>query len=212
MGKQISIQGDLYSYGILLLELLTAKRSADDMFKDGKNLHRFTRMVLSNHVMDIVDPRLLLEEDMTEKKQAFVVFTRHTIVYTNLVNIIISGRLGLAKFLSKISSGYVNEQSSTVIIKGTTGYVAPRVRYRVNRSLCREICKLSDISARTIYIKETNCNMFKEDLNLQNLTRKALPDQVINIGSTYAAGKRHKEAGVHDLSIEDWTFMFNDKC
>nr|XP_048323066.1 probable LRR receptor-like serine/threonine-protein kinase At3g47570 [Ziziphus jujuba var. spinosa] len=69
MGGQVSILGDIYSYGILLLELFTGKRPTDDMFKDGLSIHQFVAMALPNHVMDIVDPSLLLEDDDGEENE-----------------------------------------------------------------------------------------------------------------------------------------------
>ncbi|VVA38781.1 PREDICTED: probable LRR receptor [Prunus dulcis] len=63
MGGQVSILGDIYSYGILLLELFIGKRPTDDMFKYGLSIHQLAAMALPNHVMDIVDPSLLLETD-----------------------------------------------------------------------------------------------------------------------------------------------------
>ncbi|PRQ60888.1 putative protein kinase RLK-Pelle-LRR-XII-1 family [Rosa chinensis] len=39
MGGAVSTYGDVYSYGILLLEMLTGKRPTDDMFTDDTNLH-----------------------------------------------------------------------------------------------------------------------------------------------------------------------------
>lgn len=62
MGCQVSILGDIYSYGILLLEMFTGRRPTDDMFKDGLSIHQFTAMAFPNRVMDIVDTSLLLIE------------------------------------------------------------------------------------------------------------------------------------------------------
>ncbi|KAL7229107.1 hypothetical protein ACSBR2_007744 [Camellia fascicularis] len=59
LGSEMSTYGDVYSYGILLLEIITGKRPTDSMFEEGLNLHRFSRMAFPNHVMEIVDPVLL---------------------------------------------------------------------------------------------------------------------------------------------------------
>ncbi|ONH94987.1 hypothetical protein PRUPE_7G044200 [Prunus persica] len=69
MGSQVSIMGDIYSYGILLLEMFTGKRPTDDMFKDGLSIHQFTAMALPDHAMDIVEPSLLLETDDEEDEE-----------------------------------------------------------------------------------------------------------------------------------------------
>nr|XP_019704707.1 probable LRR receptor-like serine/threonine-protein kinase At3g47570 [Elaeis guineensis] len=63
MGSKVSTQGDVYSYGILLLEMLTGLRPTDDRFKDGLDLHSFVKMAYPQHVMDILDPALLLDEE-----------------------------------------------------------------------------------------------------------------------------------------------------
>ncbi|XP_017696519.2 receptor kinase-like protein Xa21 [Phoenix dactylifera] len=60
MGAKVSTHGDVYSYGILLLELLTGKRPTDDMFKDGQSLRNFVEMGYPERVMEIVDPSILL--------------------------------------------------------------------------------------------------------------------------------------------------------
>ncbi|XP_077218011.1 uncharacterized protein LOC143852505 [Tasmannia lanceolata] len=55
--------GDVYSYGIILLEMFTGKEPTDDMFKDGLDLHKFTKMSLPERVMEIIDTALLVEDE-----------------------------------------------------------------------------------------------------------------------------------------------------
>ncbi|XP_058110861.1 probable LRR receptor-like serine/threonine-protein kinase At3g47570 [Magnolia sinica] len=62
MGGKASIQGDVYSYGILLLEMITGKGPIDDMFKDNLSLHHYAKLALPEQVIGIADPQLLLEE------------------------------------------------------------------------------------------------------------------------------------------------------
>ncbi|KAL5712172.1 hypothetical protein ACHQM5_014371 [Ranunculus cassubicifolius] len=69
MGSEVSPQGDMYSYGILLLEMFTGKRPTDEMFKDGLSLHHYSKLALSGNVKDIIDASLLLER--TSKGEHF---------------------------------------------------------------------------------------------------------------------------------------------
>ncbi|XP_039170466.1 receptor kinase-like protein Xa21 [Eucalyptus grandis] len=55
MGDTVSTQGDMYSYGIVLLEMLTGRRPTEEAFKDHLNLHNFVKVALPNRVMEIVD-------------------------------------------------------------------------------------------------------------------------------------------------------------
>ncbi|XP_028957104.1 probable LRR receptor-like serine/threonine-protein kinase At3g47570 [Malus domestica] len=60
-GGQVSILGDVYSYGILLLEMFTGKRPTDDVFKGGLSIYQFVAMALPDHVMDVVDHSIILD-------------------------------------------------------------------------------------------------------------------------------------------------------
>ncbi|KAK2430960.1 putative LRR receptor serine/threonine-protein kinase [Trifolium repens] len=66
-GGPVSPQGDIYSYGILLLEMLTGKRPTDDMICESQSLHKLCKMKISEGILEIVDSHLLspFVEDQT---------------------------------------------------------------------------------------------------------------------------------------------------
>nr|GMD24507.1 probable LRR receptor-like serine/threonine-protein kinase At3g47570 [Ipomoea batatas] len=61
IGARASTFGDVYSFGILLLEMFTAKRPIDALFMNGgcESLYGYVEAALSEQVMQIVDPLLL---------------------------------------------------------------------------------------------------------------------------------------------------------
>ncbi|XP_027181697.1 probable LRR receptor-like serine/threonine-protein kinase At3g47570 [Coffea eugenioides] len=63
MGGEVSTQGDVYSYGILLLELFTGKRPTDSMFTEDFSLHSYVKTALSHQIMEIVDPKISMEAE-----------------------------------------------------------------------------------------------------------------------------------------------------
>ncbi|XP_061357694.1 probable LRR receptor-like serine/threonine-protein kinase At3g47570 [Gastrolobium bilobum] len=70
MGLGLSIEGDMYSFGILVLEMLTGRRPTNEMFKDGHTLHNYVKISISNNLVEIVDPTILpneLERDTDNK-------------------------------------------------------------------------------------------------------------------------------------------------
>ncbi|XP_038905806.1 putative receptor-like protein kinase At3g47110 [Benincasa hispida] len=62
IGNRISIEGDIFSYGILLIEMITGKRPTNDMFSNGMDIHLFTTMALRQDAWGIIDPYILFEE------------------------------------------------------------------------------------------------------------------------------------------------------
>ncbi|XP_058008009.1 probable LRR receptor-like serine/threonine-protein kinase At3g47570 [Hevea brasiliensis] len=57
MGSRVSTSGDIFSFGILLLEMFTGKRPTDHMLKDGMSLHNFVKRALPEQVTQILDPK-----------------------------------------------------------------------------------------------------------------------------------------------------------
>ena len=62
MGSEVSTKGDVYSFGVLLMEMFLGKRPTDEIFKDDFNLHNFVKMALPEQFVQIVDPTLLIRE------------------------------------------------------------------------------------------------------------------------------------------------------
>ncbi|CAL9247342.1 unnamed protein product [Arabidopsis halleri] len=59
MGGQPSIHGDVYSFGILVLEMFTGKRPTNELFEGSLTLHSYTKSALPERVLDIVDVSIL---------------------------------------------------------------------------------------------------------------------------------------------------------
>ena len=68
----MSTSGDVYSYGILLLEILTGKRPVDDIFKDGLSLRKFVEIAFSDRIITIVDPLMPLAEEESKTHECLV--------------------------------------------------------------------------------------------------------------------------------------------
>ncbi|KAJ7982657.1 putative Receptor-kinase [Quillaja saponaria] len=84
MGGQVSTKGDVYSFGILLLEMFIGRRPTEDMFKDGLNLHKYAMLALPENLSQILDPTLLQPEAREIQSQINDVETE---IETNLTQI-----------------------------------------------------------------------------------------------------------------------------
>ncbi|KAK2633255.1 hypothetical protein EUGRSUZ_L00221 [Eucalyptus grandis] len=69
MGSVVSTQGDVYSFGVLILEMFTGKRPTDDIFENGLDLHHFAKATLTDRVEKAIDPVLLQEIEELNKRQ-----------------------------------------------------------------------------------------------------------------------------------------------
>lgn len=69
----VSTCGDVYSFGIVVLEMLIGKRPSDSMFKDELSIVSFVKRNFPDHMLRIIDARLQEEckvfiEEMAETK------------------------------------------------------------------------------------------------------------------------------------------------
>ncbi|CAK9139197.1 unnamed protein product [Ilex paraguariensis] len=76
MGARMSTHGDVYCYGILLLEMFTGKRPTDKSFSDDLNLHNSVKMALPVLVTEVVD-QFLLTEGMQEAQSSIGSSSNH---------------------------------------------------------------------------------------------------------------------------------------
>jgi LRR receptor-like serine/threonine-protein kinase FLS2 len=60
---KVSIKGDVYSYSIILLEMITKKKPTDDMFVGELNLRQWINASLPNKIMEVVDEGLMRTEN-----------------------------------------------------------------------------------------------------------------------------------------------------
>ncbi|XP_058219481.1 probable LRR receptor-like serine/threonine-protein kinase At3g47570 [Rhododendron vialii] len=66
MGNEVSMSGDMYSFGILLLEMFTGMRPTDTMFDGSLTLHNFVEMAMAEQVANVIDPTLFQQAVMGE--------------------------------------------------------------------------------------------------------------------------------------------------
>ena len=63
MDGQISAKGDVYSYGVLLLEMFTGKCPTHEKFKDGSDLHKHVATKFPDGIAEILDP-IMIHNDL----------------------------------------------------------------------------------------------------------------------------------------------------
>ena len=69
LAGRVTTKGDVYSYGIVLLEMLTGKKPTNNMFVEGMDLQKWVGNAFPNRVGEVVDISLLrststsIEED-----------------------------------------------------------------------------------------------------------------------------------------------------
>ena len=87
MGGLASKDGDVYSYGILLLEMFIGKRTTDNIFVEGLTLHTFVANALPERMLQIVDPNVV---PLSEVRETAAMTTEEEETHNNTGEIISS--------------------------------------------------------------------------------------------------------------------------
>ncbi|XP_051135445.1 putative leucine-rich repeat receptor-like serine/threonine-protein kinase At2g24130, partial [Andrographis paniculata] len=58
-GLSTSTKGDVYSFGVLVLEIVTRKRPTEEMFREGLNLHKYVKNHYHRQMENVVDASLV---------------------------------------------------------------------------------------------------------------------------------------------------------
>jgi serine/threonine protein kinase len=67
MSEEISTKGDVYSFGVILLEMITGYHPTDEKFNDGTDLRDFVGRSFPKNINDVVDP-VMLHDDINRTK------------------------------------------------------------------------------------------------------------------------------------------------
>eukprot|EP00253_Pinus_taeda_P006563 PITA_06563 len=85
LGEKVSTQGDVYSYGILLLEMLTRKKPTSDMFDGDLNLSKWVNLALPNRMNEVIDNCLLRKVDEYEIEENDKCKSLHSLLRVGLL-------------------------------------------------------------------------------------------------------------------------------
>ncbi|KAK1431436.1 hypothetical protein QVD17_07895 [Tagetes erecta] len=87
IGNEMTSSGDVYSFGILLLEALTGKKPTDDIFNEGLSLHKFAFVALPDHVTEVIDVNILNAETFMQNKDKNVKKVEECLVSTVMIGV-----------------------------------------------------------------------------------------------------------------------------
>ncbi|KNA03742.1 hypothetical protein SOVF_206190, partial [Spinacia oleracea] len=104
VGNEVSTYGDVYSFGILLLEIFTGKRPTDGMFNGGISLHYFVKEALPKRVIEILDHVLVQDIESEEADNNLMLLTSILEIAVSCTTEVPRERLDMSDVAAKLSS------------------------------------------------------------------------------------------------------------
>ncbi|XVF83918.1 hypothetical protein PTKIN_Ptkin16aG0532600 [Pterospermum kingtungense] len=190
-GCTVTTYGDVYSYGILLLEMFTGRRPTDEMFKENLNLHNFVKSALPDHVTEVADPTLLEEcfrgETMRSRKDNMLLWGLNSTFEIGVAcsSELQTERMNMANVVPQLCSIKSKLFPTRSVLVNPSRFVGPLA--------CEEyglgctVTTYGDVYSYGILLLEMFTGkrlideMFNENLNLHNFVKTALPNRVAEI-------------------------------
>eukprot|EP01018_Ginkgo_biloba_P001114 Gb_22823 [translate_table: standard] len=182
LGVRVSTKGDVYSYGIMLLEMLTRKRPTNNIFVEGLNLPKWVSVAFPNRVVEVLDRSLLRDASVDGTDQH------------EILNCIVQ-LMRLALFCTRESPEERPRKISRMInMLGTRGNIGAR-------------CNQKELEASRVHVTVFGlgilCNMpIIVDSNLKTIVRcpwhPHFQAQLTNISRILVGDEKHRNNG--DLS------------
>ncbi|CBI35487.3 unnamed protein product, partial [Vitis vinifera] len=237
LGGKASTNGDVYSFGILLLEIFTARKPTDEIFQQGLNQKKYALAVQANQVSEIVDPGIFSHTNSSElspfisssacsnhsstsstisvgrnkNEECLAAIIRIINLASNSINGTIPvglchcynleeiyfkhiqlignlpselGDLSRLRILDVAVNNLTDDESSTIGLKGSIGYIAPGTTHNLN---CRRISTSRDVYSFGILLleiftaKKPTDEMFQEGLDQHKLASALLINQFLDM-------------------------------
>ncbi|XP_021731937.1 probable LRR receptor-like serine/threonine-protein kinase At3g47570 [Chenopodium quinoa] len=77
LGSVVSKEGDMYSYGIVLIEMMSTIYPTNRMFEGDLDLHKYAKSALSDQLTEIIDPKLFDDNVVASSGSQYVALARY---------------------------------------------------------------------------------------------------------------------------------------